>query len=147
MPRTPGALRPWLVITLAGLALAGLAGCRGGTYPVSGRLEYDDGEPIQGALTGCTITFTSEKLGVEARGEIQDDGSFRLGTRGANDGAPPGTYKVIVAQPHPAPERPEKRRPVVDLAYEDPDKTPLEATVEPKSNEFTFKLNRLKGKK
>jgi hypothetical protein len=131
-------------MALAGLALAG---CGGGTYPVSGRLEYEDGEPIQGGLAGCTITFTSEQLGVEARGEIGEDGSFRLGTRRADDGAPPGTYKVIVTQPHPEPERPEKRRPVVDLAYEKPDTTPLEATVERKRNDFTFKLKRLRGKK
>jgi len=146
MPRTPCALRPCLVIILAGLALAGLAGCGGGTYPVSGRLEYEDGEPIR-EMTGCTISFTSEQLGVEARGEIQEDGGFRLGTKRPDDGAPPGTYKVIVAQPHPEPERPEKRRPVVDLSYEDPQTTPLEATVEPKRNDFTFKLKRLKGKK
>jgi hypothetical protein len=133
-------------MALAGLALAGLAGCGSGTYPVSGRLEYDDGQPIT-ELAGSSVTFTSEKLGVEARGELQQDGSFRLGTKRTNDGAPPGTYKVIVTQPHPAPERPVTGRPVVDLAYEDPETTPLEATVEAKSNDFTFKLKRLKGKR
>ena len=147
MPRTPRALRASLGIVLAGLALAGLAGCgHGDTYPVSGRLEYEDGTPLR-ELAGSLIMFTSEKLGVQARGEIGEDGSFRLGTKQPGDGAPPGTYKVIVTQQHPEPESRQPGHLVVDLAYEDPAKTPLEETVEPKSNEFTFKLKRFKGKK
>jgi hypothetical protein len=145
MPRTRRAPRPWFGIVFVALAVAGLAGCgRGGPYPVSGRLEYEDGEPITG-LAGSTVTFTSDALGVEARGEIQEDGTFRLGTRREADGAPPGTYKVIVTQPHPEPERRVTGHPVVALIYEDPKTTPLEVTVEPKSNDFTLKLKRLKA--
>jgi hypothetical protein len=140
------ALRWWFVGIWVGLAVAGLAGCGNGNCPVHGRLEFEDGEPIR-ELAGSSVTFTSEQLGVEARGEIQDDGSFRLGMKREDDGAPSGKYKVILTQPHPSPERQEHRRPVVDTVYEDPDKTPLEATVDRQHTDFTFKLKPIKGKK
>jgi hypothetical protein len=49
---------------------------------------------------------------------------------------------VTVTQPHPAPERPEKRKPVVAVDYEKPDTTPLRATVttDADKNKFTFHL-------
>jgi hypothetical protein len=144
------AVRQWgarLARTVAlAVAAAGLAGCGSGTYPVRGHLVYEDGQPVT-ELAGFTVTFTSTSVGKSSIGEIQEDGSFRLTTLSPNDGAFPGEYKVILTQPHREPERPEKRNPVVDLAYENPEKTNLTATVEPKANEFTFKLRRLRGKK
>lgn len=47
---------------------------------------------------------------------------------------------MVLTQAHPDPERGENRQPVVHLVYEDPHKTKLEATVERKQNDFTFKL-------
>ncbi len=135
-----------LAVALAGLALLALAGC-GGTdrpYPVSGKLVYkDNGEPVK-ELAGFEVTFTSEKLGKSAVGRVAEDGTFRLTTVRENDGAWPGKYRVILNQPHPEPERGERRHPVVDLAYENPEKSDLEATVEPQDNTFTFQLRRLK---
>jgi hypothetical protein len=130
-------LRPWLGL-LAGAVLIGIAGCGGGAYSVSGQLEYEDKQPVK-ELAGFTITFTSDVLQKSARGEIKEDGTFRL-----FDGAFPGEYKVIVDQPHPNPERGEHRQPVVDLVYEDPVRTPLVAEVKAQSNQFTFTLNRIK---
>jgi hypothetical protein len=133
----------WLCVVSLGL-IAGLAGCGSrGPYPVKGKLEYEDGQPVK-ELAGFMVTFSSESLGKSARGEIQADGSFRLTSNSKNDGAFPGEYKVIVSQPHPEPERAERRGPVVDLVYEDPGKTPLEAKVEAKNNEFTYKLKKIK---
>jgi hypothetical protein len=128
----------------AGLLLLGLVGCGSNrTYPVHGQLLYDDGRPIQ-ELSGSTITFTSAQLGKSATGRIEGDGSFRLTTQRSNDGAFPGSYKVIISQPHPNAERRETRKPAVAVVYEDPQSSQLEATVEPKDNEFTFKLHRFK---
>jgi len=137
-----GAARP-RAATLAGMLLIALCGCGGGTFPVQGKLLYEDGQPAK-ELAGSSVTFTSEKLAKSAVGTIGADGSFRLTTQRANDGAFPGKYQVIVAQPHANPERNVHGVPVVDLIYEDPHKTDLTATVEPKSNEFTFKLRRFK---
>jgi hypothetical protein len=140
--RCPG--RRWLPTAAACLVLLGLAGCGGNrTYPVHGKLFYDDGQPIR-ELAGATITFTSAQLGKSATGMIQSDGSFQLTTLRPNDGAYPGTYQVMITQPHPNAERRETRKPAVDVAYEYPQRSKLEATVEPKDNEFTFKLHRFK---
>jgi hypothetical protein len=141
--RAPGGR---IVPALAALALALLTGCGGGAgaYPVRGQLLYEDGQPIK-ELESFDVTFTSEQLGISAIGTIGPDGAFRLTTTRQNDGAPPGQYQVFISQPHPDPERRETRMPVVDLAYEDPLTTKLTATVEPKNNEFTFKLRRFKS--
>jgi hypothetical protein len=114
---------------------------------VSGKLEYEDGQPLK-ELAGFEVTFTSEALHKSARGVIKDDGTFRLTTSRPGDGAFPGVYKVIVAQPHPEPERPFVGNPVVDLKYEDPEKTDLEATVEAKTNNLPpFRLARIRKKR
>ena len=141
--RTPGRRR---AAALAGLALVALAGCGGGDrpYPVHGKLVYKDNDQPVKELAGFDVTFTAEK-GKTARGTIGADGTFRLTTTRADDGAYPGQYKVTVTQPHPNPERRVKGKPVVDLVYEDPQKTDLKATVEAKDNTFTFPLRRLKG--
>lgn len=136
--RSAGALACFLI-----LVLSGCGGGGGGLYPVKGKLLYDDGQPVK-ELAGFSVTFTSEKLGKSAVGDIDEDGGFQLTTDRPNDGAIPGEYQVIVSQPHLDPERNLNRPPVVDLAYEDPARTDLKATVEPKSNEFTFRLRRLK---
>jgi len=141
--RAPGG---WFVPALAGLALALLTGCGGGVgaYPVRGQLLYDDGQPIK-ELAGFDVTFTSEQLGKSAIGTIGAEGTFRLTTIRENDGAPPGQYQVFISQPRPDAERRETRMSVVDLVYEDPLTSNLTATVEPKNNEFTFKLRRFKS--
>src|SRR5262249_17463558 len=121
---------------------ASMIGCGGErAYPVRGQLLYEDGQPVK-ELAGFTVTFTSETLHKSARGNIDEKGSFQL----SQDGAFPGLYKVILTQPHPNPERGESRKPVVDVAYEDPVKSTLSADVEAKNNEFTFRLKRI-GKK
>jgi hypothetical protein len=138
---------------LPGVALAavmvGLAGCGGGSdraHPVAGALQYEDGSPVT-ELGGETITFTSESVGKRASGEIKPDGTFRLTTTRTDDGAFPGTYKVVLSQPVPEPERGVTAKRVVDAMYEEPDKSPLEAVVEAKSNEFTFKLKKVRPRK
>ena len=137
---------PWPARRWSGCVLAlVVAGCSGsGPYPVSGRVEFDDGQPATD-MAGCTLTFTSSAIGKSSIGEIQPDATFRLTTLKPGDGAFPGKYKVTVQQPHPNPERRQYAKPVVDLIYEDENTTPLEAAVEPKNNEFTFKLKRIKG--
>jgi hypothetical protein len=138
----PSGMRKWRGVGL-GLVLLGLAGCGARVYPVKGQLQYEDGKPVK-ELAGETVTFTSAQLGKSSHGTIAEDGTFQLTSHRTNDGAYPGTYKVIVTQPHPNYERRQKKGPVLDVAYENPDTTDLERTVEPKENEFTFKLRRVR---
>jgi hypothetical protein len=132
----------WRALWL-GLALLGQAGCGSkGLYPVSGRLEYEDGQPLTD-LAGYMVLFDSEALNRSARGEIQPDATFRLA-----NGAAPGLYKVTVTQPTKRPERAGGGDPVVDPIYENPTTTPLTANVEPKGdNHFTFQLKRMQPKR
>ena len=67
-----------------------------GVYPAQGTITLD-GQP----LAGASITLVPETLGAESRGAsaLSDDaGHFQLSTLKANDGAFPGTYKVVVVK-------------------------------------------------
>lgn len=64
------------------------------TFPVSGSIQFADGEPVR---TG-TIELESEEFGTTATGSIQNNGSFVLGTYTPDDGAAAGTHRVIVVQ-------------------------------------------------
>jgi hypothetical protein len=131
-----------------GLGLLGLVGCGGkGQVPVRGKLVYADNEQPVKELAGFEVIFTSEKLRTNARGTIQEDGTFQLGTAKENDGAPPGEYVVTVTQPFREPERPYVGDRVVDPAYEDPAKSDLKAEVTADKNEFVFKLRRIDKKR
>lgn len=81
-------------VCLAALAmLAASGGCGSGhpkTYSVSGRVTVN-GKP----LPSGDIQLIPEK-GRPAFGIVVADGRFQLGTFEDNDGAPKGTYKVVV---------------------------------------------------
>jgi hypothetical protein len=129
-----------------GLGLLILGGCSG-RQPVRGKLVYGDNEQPVTELAGFDVMFTSEKLGVSARGSIQKDGTFQLGTEKENDGAPPGEYVVTLTQPIREPDRPYLGDPVVDRTYEDPARSDLRAEVTSGKNDFVFKLRRIEKKK
>ena len=64
------------------------AGC-GDMVGLKGKVVYsDDGSPVS---TGTIYFETDSYL---ARGEIKPDGSFVVGSAQANDGLPPGKYRV-----------------------------------------------------
>jgi hypothetical protein len=87
--------RLWRTAAAACVLLAGAAGCGPKLCPVKGKVTYPDGKP----LTEGMVVFESkgQEKAVTARGEIQNDGSYRLGTHRLGDGAPPGKYQVLVA--------------------------------------------------
>ncbi len=90
----PGWLRSELML---GVLLLAAAGCSSGappTYPVSGVVRFPDGTPVK---TGFVELYSSQQE-VNARGEIQRDGSFELTTFQPNDGAVEGEHQVIVGQ-------------------------------------------------
>ncbi len=78
-------------------SVVGLAGCaphRPRAYPVIGHAHFANGEAVQLG----TVEFRESKNGTIARGKIATDGTFRLTTFKAGDGAIKGTHKVIVQQ-------------------------------------------------
>lgn len=87
----------WFGILLLLLICGAQAGCKEGplkTYPVKGKLVYEDGTfPKFG-----DIEFYSETHRVNARGIIERDGTFTVSTFQKGDGAVGGKHKIIVTQ-------------------------------------------------
>ena len=85
------------VVCLAITLLPGLAGCHSDqlpTFPVEGTIRFEDGSfPKFG-----DIEFYSATHRINARGKINRDGSFTVGTYAPNDGAVEGEHKIIVIQ-------------------------------------------------
>jgi len=112
-------------VALVFLVLFGISGCGSQTlFPVSSKVTYKYGKPV---VAGFVI-FEPVNQKIGARGEIQADGSFRLGTHRENDGAMEGEYKVLVAPP-PLPEEGKRRRSPIHPKYQDLQSTPLKFTV------------------
>lgn len=141
-------LRTWWGGALAAvLAFAG-AGCGGGEnqpVPVRGVVKLD-GNPIEGAMV---TFFPDDNKGRAANGLTGPDGSFQLTTAKPNDGAMPGSYKVVVSyqegtvdvsgtkgqkeafeliQKGPGPKRKPPKY-VIPARYSDPGKTTLKEQV------------------
>jgi hypothetical protein len=74
-------------------ALTLLAGCSG-RHSVTGQVKFPDGTPLKEGLVICEKNDGGQI--VQARGELANDGTFRLGTLAPGDGVLPGTYKVLV---------------------------------------------------
>jgi hypothetical protein len=147
MPCFRGVVRRWLRIAAVGLplALAGAVGC-GGTnlYPVRGTVAFKGGAPVT-PLVGGQVVFEPLDPGAKqsARGDIQPDGTFRLGTYRDGDGAPPGTYKVLVMPPPPSPSDEKRPKPrVLHPRYQRPSETPLKFTVRRGDNDCPITVER-----
>src|SRR5262245_14295477 len=119
------AQRLWHARALVSLVLFGASGCGSQTlFPVSGNVTYKDGKPVTAGL----VIFEPVSQKISARGEIQANGSFQLGTYSDNDGAMEGEYKVLIAPP-PLPEEGPRRRSPVHPKYQNLESTPLKFTV------------------
>ena len=139
-------------ITLSVLALFAFAmvGCGSDhlpTYPTSGRVQFEDGEPVRFG----SIEFYNRDHDVTARGTIDRDGRYELGTFQATDGAVAGEHQVVVIQmlmPTPV----VKRKPAdaehehdhgrhVDKAYAGYSTSSLKCTVEKGNNTRDFTVS------
>lgn len=120
------------------LFLALAAGCgSGNTSPVRGKVVFKDGTP----LTSGQVVFkpVDEKVQVSARGDIEKDGSFTLGTYKDGDGAVPGKYLALI-NPPPRPKKREKAigRPIIDPRFTNYETSGLEFDVTQSKNDFTI---------
>lgn len=143
-----------MIRTLSALALFALAlGCsksdpnqveKKPTSPARGLVTYK-GKPVGSA----TVGFISLDNKVRAGARTDNVGSFVLSTYGADDGAPPGRYKVTVAvsgtvELEPgvlAPEPPGGFKSPIPTKYANPNTTDILVEVtEGGKNDFTIKL-------
>jgi hypothetical protein len=135
-------IRPYRALLLGAAAFVA-AGCSGGAdspSPVHGTV-YLDGKPAK-ELAGGTVTFNSEELNKSASGEIEADGSYRLGSLRKDDGAIPGKYLVTVSPPEVsgAGERGGGSPEVKLVSFRGPENS--EVTVEQKTNDIPIHLQR-----
>lgn len=113
------------------LCLAVLVGCSGNgiaTYPVEGIVTLEDGTPLQ---TG-TVEFNSLEHDLTASGSIQSDGTFRLTTYKAGDGAVSGDHDAVVVQlisTEDLPLHDHDHGPTIDPKYSHYDSAGLRFTV------------------
>ncbi len=125
------------VLALSCLFFAGCGESPPKTYPVLGRLLFEDGTPVPGA----TVTFRGSANGkvVEARGLVGEDGRFRLTSFQDGDGVVAGEHRVAVVA---LPPRDSRTPPpaVFDGKYGDIERSGLTASITPETKEVVFKV-------
>jgi hypothetical protein len=119
-----------------------VAGCGAKTiYPVHGQLVDAEGKPLT-ELKGGAVEFDGGGSGTSANSSIAADGTFKLTTSHAGDGAHVGKHRVAITRAYIGPENPVP--PIVETRYEKFETSGLEVTVEPKDNDVKLTLNRVK---
>lgn len=86
---------PALVLTLALLSTASCGSGKIKLYPVRGKVLCD-GKPTDGALITLRALDASQPIKELPTARVKADGTFSIGTYTAEDGAPPGEYKVSI---------------------------------------------------
>jgi hypothetical protein len=87
-----------LSLSFGFVALTG-CGSGNGTNPVTGSVTID-GKPAGAvSLLFCPVGGSPDFQKVRPMGITKEDGTFALNTRGNNDGAPAGQYKVLITWP------------------------------------------------
>ncbi|HXG12998.1 MAG TPA: hypothetical protein VNK04_24790 [Gemmataceae bacterium] len=137
--------RQTLFTLLTALTLAGMVGCGSSKYPVEGKVVWSDGTPAR-ELAGGMVVFESTETPRSARGEIKEDGSFRMVTERPNDGVAPGSYRVLVIQPEPDDSIRPRPPLAMDTRYSAFETSGLTYTVQPGKNEPVFKVERFRRK-
>ena len=96
--------RRWLVAAIVGLLLVSV-GCgskQRPTYEAGGKVVFKkDGKPLMAGYVEFESLDAELKNRLNARGRIQPDGTFRLGTYEEGDGAVEGPHRVLVIPPLP----------------------------------------------
>lgn len=111
------------------------AGCgSAGLVPVSGTVNYK-GAPLK---TG-TIAFVPEK-GRPSYGKIVDGKIVDVTTFQANDGVPPGAYKVQIESRANAGDMYAKQHSLIPQHYADPERSKLNADVKRGMPPLAFEL-------
>jgi hypothetical protein len=123
--------------------LALVPGCGSGRYPVTGRVTYEDGTPVEAGTVIAEAVVDGKAVGVQAN--IEKNGSFSWGANRPGDGALPGSYRVLVM---PVPlgdsELAEGKVPAVDGKFMSYETSGLTFEVKPTKNELNIKVTRPK---
>ena len=124
------------VLSIA-LLLFSVAGCGGGLHPVQGKVTFEDGTPL---TIGMVVFESTDGKTITARGDIQADGTYCLGTKRPGDGVPPGKYRVLIAPREDISAAAPERSLTFDKRYTDFSTSGLEYEVKVGPNEFPIRL-------
>jgi hypothetical protein len=131
-----------LILGIVVLALP-QAGCRGRTtHQVSGRVQYQDGSPITGAVKTIYLEpaeNTTAEIRKMATGEIAEDGTFTLYTRKPGDGVIPGIYLVVFN----VMDKPLGGKLLIPEKYKNPAETPFDIVVDEDKTGLLYELEKL----
>ena len=132
MPRFVGAaplrLGAAFVLSAAALTCASCGPAGKKVVPVQGKVLYN-GQPLKGAFVFFhPVGDNPFTRGDQPRGVVGDDGSFRITTYQADDGAPPGKYTVTIFWQPKAPAGDDGGNPPF-VRYLSPATSPLRAEV------------------
>jgi hypothetical protein len=128
-----------LMMCLAGLGCSGKTGPA--VFPVQGQVLFK-GEPAAGALVVFHPINQLEPDKGKPRATVEEDGSFKVTTYTAWDGAPAGDYAVSITwarkavQPPGGKGHPKKVPTHFPRRYEDPNTSGLVVHIEEKANEL-----------
>jgi len=94
-----GRCRTWVGLAIVLVVLIGCGGDRPKTYPVKGKMVFDKGD-IKLLAGSSLVCQQQQEPFYQAQGDIQEDGTFELKTRGKGEmlpGAVEGTYRAWVS--------------------------------------------------
>ena len=131
--------RPLIFVTALALAV----GCDRGprTYPVNGKVVFEDGSPLTTGGVVFSELMSSEAAGANARGAIDEAGNFQLTTFKDNDGALAGKHRFLVRADRDAEDYTKRGiipRPVIAERFESYDTAELEFRIEEGNNDLTL---------
>ena len=133
-------MRKLFFVSFFSLALIALVGCSN-KVKLSGKVTFsDDGSP----LTTGTVHFENDQC--LARGKLQSDGSYVLGSESNTDGLPAGKYFVYVAGAVQAVGKDKSgltaNIPLITPNFTSRSKSTLSVDVSPSLKTYDFKVDR-----
>ena len=133
---------PRLLLILGSLALA--CGCNSGRQTVTGKVTYNDGDPVTAGTVIAEATIDGKIVAIQ--GNIESDGTFRMGGASPGDGALPGSYKVLITPPSLSDfEKGQGKRPALGGKYGSFESSGLTLDVKPgQKNDLQVKVVRPK---
>jgi hypothetical protein len=114
----------------------GMAVKRLPTFPVQGRAFYE-GTPMAGAVVTLTVPSAGKK-GAKATGVVEADGSFKLTTYKAFDGAPAGEYEISLSWREDGKTGPS----LLPAKYAAPATSGLRTTIQAGANDLLLELKK-----
>jgi len=129
------------ILAAALLVVAGCDSDRLSTYEVTGKVVFEDGTVLRGGWIVCE----SVDQGLAARGIVETDGSYRLGTYGADDGVVAGRQLIAITPASPDGYDPDENTAPspIDRRFMHMDTSGLEIEVDPDSaNHFVLVVER-----